>query len=41
MTHRIDLIVVIKVIDLNINQIYSCNHMVGMKNISSSDFIEL
>ncbi len=41
MTRRIDSIVVIKVNDLNIPHIYSCNHMVGMEKISSSDFIEL
>jgi len=36
MTHRNNPIVVVKVINLDTNHIYSCNHMVGMDKISSS-----
>jgi hypothetical protein len=41
MTHKTNLIIVIKVVDLNTSHIYSCNHMVGIDKISSSDLIEL
>jgi len=36
MTCRTNLTIVIKVVDLDINRIYSHNHMVGMDKISSS-----
>ncbi len=36
MTRRINLTVVVKVIDLDIHLIYSHNHMVGMNKIYSS-----
>ncbi len=37
MTCRINLIEVVKVVDLDTNRIYSCNnHMIGMDKISSS-----
>jgi hypothetical protein len=39
MTSRTNLIIVVKVVDLDINCIYNCNHhMVGMDKISSSEF---
>jgi hypothetical protein len=37
MTHRINLTVVVKIIDLNASHIYNCNHMVGMDKISSNE----
>jgi hypothetical protein len=37
MTHRTNLTVVVKVVDLDISCIYNHNHMVGMDKISSSD----
>ncbi len=39
MTCRINLIVIVKLVDLNISRIYSHNHMVGMDKISSSETI--
>jgi hypothetical protein len=36
MTHRINLTIVVKVVDLDTSHIYSCNHMVGMDKISFS-----
>ncbi len=36
MTCRINLTIVVKVIDLDISHIYNCNHMVGMDKISSN-----
>ncbi len=36
MTHRTELIVIVKVVDFDTNHIYSPNHMVGMDKISSS-----
>jgi hypothetical protein len=36
MTHMINLIIVVKVIDLNISCIYNYNYMVGMDKFSSS-----
>jgi hypothetical protein len=41
MTRKTNLILVIKVVDLNTSHIYSCNYMVGMDKIFSSDLIEL
>ncbi len=38
MTHRTNVIVVVKVVDLDTSHIYSHNHMVGMDKIYSSDF---
>jgi hypothetical protein len=35
-THRTNLTIVVKIVDLGTSCIYSCNHMVGMDNISSS-----
>jgi hypothetical protein len=37
MTHRINLTVVVKIVDLNTSCIYNCNHMVGMDKICSSE----
>jgi hypothetical protein len=37
MTHRTNLTIVVKTIDLNTNRIYSHIHMVGMEKISFSD----
>jgi len=37
MTCRTNLIVVIKLVHLDISCIYSCNHMVGMDKIFSSE----
>ncbi len=37
MTCKINLIVIIKIIDLNISRIYNCNHVVGMDKIFSSE----
>ncbi len=37
MTCKINLIVIIKIIDLNISHINSCNHIVGMDKIFSSE----
>ncbi len=37
MTHRTNLTIVVKIIDLNTSCIYSDNHMVGMDKISFSD----
>jgi len=37
MTHRTNLTIVVKVVDLDISCIYNHNHMVGMDKISSSD----
>jgi hypothetical protein len=36
MTRRINLTIVVKVVDLDISCIYNHNHMVGMDKISSS-----
>jgi len=36
MTCRINLTIVVKVIDSDISHIYNCNHMVGMDKISSN-----
>jgi hypothetical protein len=41
MTSKINLTIVIKVVDLNISRIYSHNHMVGMDKISSNEFRNL
>jgi hypothetical protein len=37
MTCKINSIVIIKIIDLNINRIYNRNHVVGMDKIFSSE----
>jgi len=37
MTHRINLNVVVQIVDLNTSYIYNRNHMVGMDKISSSE----
>jgi hypothetical protein len=39
MTHRTNLSIVVKLVDLDTNHIYSHNHMVGMDKISSSETI--
>ncbi len=39
MTCRTNLTIVVKVVDLNINHIYSHNYMVGMDKTSSSAMI--
>jgi hypothetical protein len=36
-THRTNLTIIVKVVDLNINCIYNHNHMVAMSKISSSE----
>jgi hypothetical protein len=41
MTHRTDLTIVVKIVDLDISHIYSPNHMVGMDKISSSEACRL
>jgi hypothetical protein len=38
MTHKINPIVVVKVVDLDISRIYSHNHMVGMDNFFSNEW---
>jgi len=41
MTHRINLTIVVKVVDLDTSHIYSPNHMVGMDKISSNEACKL
>ncbi len=36
-THRTNLTIVVKVVDLDTSRIYSPNHMVGMDKISSNE----
>jgi len=41
MTHRTNLTIVVKVVDLDTSRIYSPNHMVGMDKISSNEACKL
>jgi hypothetical protein len=40
-THRTNLTIVVKVVDLDTSHIYSDNHMVGVDKISSSVYVDL
>ncbi len=37
MIHRTNITIDVKIVDLDINHLYSCNHMVGMDKISSNE----